>query len=58
MDPQEIGLHTTTTAAGVRLKRKRGEIVDSQSEGEGLGSDEEFGWTRDDDPISGDEFTA
>ena len=30
------------------LKRKRGEVVDSQSEDEGGDSDREFGWAGDD----------
>ena len=34
-----------------QLKRKRDEIADSASEEEDIGSDEEFGWADDDDPL-------
>ena len=33
---------------GPRLKRKREEVADSQSEEEDVGSDEEFGWAAED----------
>lgn len=38
------------------LKRKRTEIGDSQSEDEKGGSDEEFGWDDDDDPLAAQEL--
>ena len=34
-----------------QLKRKRDEIPDSASDEEDVGSDEEFGWADDDDPL-------
>lgn len=43
--------HSLVTPAP-SFKRKRIEIGDSQSEDEKGGSDEEFGWDDDDDPLA------
>jgi len=34
------------------LKRKRDEVANSQSDDGDVGSDEEFGWLGDDDPLA------
>ena len=58
MDPNEIELHTASATAGLSLKRKRDEGMESQSEGEEIGSDDEYGWTGDDDPINTKELAT
>lgn len=50
-----IKLHDSTTLLGSTLKRKRDEIASSQSEDEEMASDEEFGWTGDNNIILGGE---
>lgn len=39
-------------------KRKRDEIGDSESADEEIGSDEEFGWGSEDDPLATQNFVA
>ena len=49
MDQTKIRLNASPVFAATSLKRKRGEIANSQSEDEEAESDREFGWAGDDD---------
>ena len=48
IDQTETRLNETSVQPALSLKRKRGEIVDSQSEDEETESDREFGWVGED----------
>lgn len=52
MDRTDIGLNGPPGLPATSLKRKRGEVVDSQSEDEEAESDQEFGWAGDYDTLA------
>ena len=52
IDQTETRLNETSVQPALSLKRKRGEIVDSQSEDEETESDREFGWVGEDDTLN------
>ena len=52
VDQQRITTNRPLTLQTLPLKRKHDEIANSQSEDGDVGSDEEFGWLGDDDPLT------
>lgn len=52
IDQTEIRPNQTSIQPAPSLKRKRGEIVNSQSEDEETESDREFGWAGEDDTLN------
>ncbi len=55
MDLADMTRNASPILPATSLKRKRGEIVDSQSEDEAA-SDREFGWAVDDETVNAEEL--
>ena len=51
-DQAEIRLNVSPILPATSIKRKRGEIADSESEDEEAASDHDFGWAEDDDALN------
>lgn len=54
MAKTEISLNASSALPAVSMKRKRGEIADSESDDEEAASDHEFGWAGDGDALNAD----
>ena len=52
MDRAKIRLNSSPPLPPTSIKRKRGEIADSESEEGEAASDQEFGWAVDDNALS------
>jgi len=57
LDQADMIRNASPVLPGTSLKRKRGEIADSQSEDEeAASSDREFGWAGDDETLNAEEL--
>ncbi len=57
LDQADMIRNASPVLLGTSLKRKRGEIADSQSEDEeAASSDREFGWAGDDETLNAEEL--
>ena len=51
-DQVEIRLNVSPVLPAASIKRKRGEIADSETEDGEAASDQDFGWAEDDDALN------